>query len=88
MCGTAKDVSKMDMIKATSSMFGVTYRDSNIADAISLAHLAYLLFNSFNDSNFKLLKQEAEIISSKALYNGKPKGLLYKVDEKIFFFDK
>ena len=84
--GTSKNITKIMTINKMKELYKTKLRDSNMADSLAMATLARK-FWLFITTDFTLEKHEAEIISSARKQNGRPKGLIFKRDIKVFIFD-
>lgn len=82
--GSAKEVKKSQTINAMKGKFpNVKIYDSNEADALAMALMAKSLYYTYT-SGKPTEKRERDILCSKALYQGHPKGLAYQLDNKVF----
>ena len=85
--GTAKDINKRDTINAMKKRYPEAgIRDSNMADSLAMASLARKFWYSIY-SEIDLTEGEREVLLSKKLYKGKPKGLFYQQREKYMIFE-
>ena len=95
--GTAKDITKKMTMDRMKTIFidwhakGLIQRkigmNSNMGDALAMAYLAYKLYNLLVNG-IELSSGEKEVFVSKSKYKGKPKGLIYNLNTKLFLFDR
>lgn len=82
--GNSKEMKKSKTISAMKSKFpNVKIYDSNEADALAMAIMAKRLYETYTIGK-PANKSEREILCSRSLYNGHPKGLGYQLDNKVF----
>lgn len=84
---TAKDITKRDTINAMKSKYpNIKIRDSNMADSLAMASLARK-FYLVTHGGIELTEGEKEVLLSKSKLKGKPKGLIFKRNEKFMLFE-